>query len=536
MEWSSIWSIGPWVCAFLCIWAGQRWSRYTRLASLYRDLPGPRYFAYSLGFVTYRAHPPFLTPPRNSNFHWKHSVYGEYGWDVITSMAFWPKPRVSIWVADADAIKELNLSRDRFAKPVSMYKLLSFFGGNIVASEGEDWKRHRKISQPAFSERNNKLVWEETCRIVNEMITSWGFEKESVEIDHVVNITLPIALMVIGSAGFGKRITWDEDSFAPDGHRMSFQTALSIVSKDLFLKIIVPNWASSLAQRYRNIHTAFDELKLYMEEIIEERKRLPLGDTSRNDLFSNLIHASEEEGNDYKLTPEELMGDTFIFLLAGHETTAHTLAFTFALLALYQEEQELLYQQLKMIITDGRMPAYEDMHLLSRSMVVFYETLRLFPPVNVIPKVALDETTLSFESAIDSIKHRDYHTTATRKTVRIPKNARVIIHTTGLHYNPRYWDEPHEFRPSRFLHDWPKEAFLPFFGGPRACIGRRFFETEGIATLSTVLLRYQIKVKDDPRFTGESFEVKKERILKCKAGLTLTPVHVPLVFIKRKEP
>ncbi|EJD03717.1 cytochrome P450 [Fomitiporia mediterranea MF3/22] len=479
-----------------------------------------------------RAHPRVLTPPRNSNFHAKHSVYEQHGWDVISNITFWPRPRASIWVADPDAVKELTLSRDRFAKPVGMYKLLSFFGGNIVASEGEDWKRHRKIAQPAFSEKNNKLVWDETSRIVKEMIISWGADKDSIEIEQVVNFTLPIALMVIGSAGFGKRVAWNEDLAVPEGHKMSFRTALSVVCKDLFLKIIIPRWASGLTQRYHNIHTAFNDLQVVISK--SYRKRTPLDDASHSDLFSNLIRASEAEEESKSLSAEELMGDTFIFLLAGHETTAHTLAFTFALLALYQNEQEQLYQQIRTIIPEGQEPVYEDMHLLTRSMAVFYETLRLFPPVNIIPKVPLEETTLSFSSAI---ANGEQHGSEIRKqkTVRVPKNARVHIHVPGLHYNPRYWDDPHEFRPSRFLGDWPKEAFLPFSGGPRACIGRRFFETEGIATLSILVSRYRIAIKEDPRFTGESFEMKKERILRCKAGLTLTPVHVPLVFIRRKE-
>lgn len=68
--------------------------------------------------------------------------------------------------------------------------------------------------------------------------------------------------MIIGSAGFGKRTTWDEDLFVPEGHKMSFRTALSTVCKDLFLKILIPRWASGLTQRYRNIYTAYNDLQV----------------------------------------------------------------------------------------------------------------------------------------------------------------------------------------------------------------------------------------------------------------------------------
>ncbi|KAH8119953.1 cytochrome P450 [Phellopilus nigrolimitatus] len=420
---------------FALLWITRRIVAYKRLLTLYHDIPGPRFFAFSLGLLNFRAHPPYITPPRNFGFHSKHAEYERFGWDVISFIFAWPSSRATIWVADPYAIKEIVQSRDRFVKPVAMYKILSFYGGNIVASEKEEWKRHRRVAQPAFSEKNNKLVWDESSRIVSEMIETWGPNQDTVEVDHVVSITLPIALMIIGSAGFGQQVSWDEDMVVPAGHKMSFRTALSTVCKDLFLKLLVPNWASGLTQRYRNIYTAFDELQLYMEEMIKERQSAS-NDNSNHDLFSNLIQASEESILGHKLSPEELMGDTFIFLVAGHETSAHTLAFTFALLALYEDEQELLYQQLKETIPEGRVPTYEDMPLLTRSMAVFYETLRLFPPVNVIPKVAVEDTTLSFSPAVRSSQEcatKDYR--GPRRTVHIPKDARISIHTPGLHYN-----------------------------------------------------------------------------------------------------
>ena len=78
--------------------------------------------------------------------------------------------------------------------------------------------------------------------------------------------------------------------------------------------------------------------------------------------------------------------------------------------------------------------------------------------------------------------------------------------------------------PERFLRDYPRDAFLPFSGGPRGCIGRGFAETEGVAVLTRVIARYRVEVKDEPRFRGETFEQRKERILAARGGLTLTYV------------
>jgi len=192
-----------------------------------------------------------------------------------------------------------------------------------------------------------------------------------------------------------------------------------------------------------------------------------------------------------------------------------------------------MYQQIKAVIPDGKTPTYDDMPALTRANAVYYETLRMFPPVNRIPKVCTEDTVLTCSAA--ALPGHDPHSQdLPRKKVRIPKGTNITIHPPGLHYNPRFWEDPYSFKPERFLGDWPKEAFLPFSGGARACIGRRFFETEGIAFLAVLVSQFKIEVKDDPRYANESWEERKTRLLRCKPGLTLTPVEVPLVFKRRQ--
>jgi len=163
------------------------------------------------------------------------------------------------------------------------------------------------------------------------------------------------------------------------------------------------------------------------------------------------------------------------------------------------------------------------MPLLTQSIAVLYETLRLFPAVNAIPKYSAEDTTLVTKNENNEAI-----------TIPIPKDSGIIIDTVGLHYNPQYWEAPHVFRPSRFLGEWPRDAFMPFSAGARACIGRKFFETEGTAILTMLIMNYKIEIKEEPRFSGESLEARKARILQSKAGITLTPVRVPLVFKRRQ--
>ncbi|KAF9465378.1 cytochrome P450 [Collybia nuda] len=458
-----------------------------------------------------------ITPGSNHLFRNRHKMYEYFGWDIISAVSVWPWNSVTIYLADAAAIKEVTTSRARFPKSVRFYQTLLFFGPNIIASEGDEWKKYRKISAPAFSDRNNKLVWDETAKIMTELFgTVWG-DQTTISLDHCLDVTLPIALFVIGAAGFGRKSSWIDDDSIPAGHQMTFKDALHGAASSVFLNIIIPRGVMGFTERTRKVRLAFDELHKYMTDMIRDRQTSEKEE--RHDLFSSLLKANDEDSGGAKLTESELIGNIYMFLIAGHESTAHTLCFAFALLALYPDEQETLFQHIKSVLSDGRVPTYEDMDLLTHSVAVFYETLRMFPAVTGIPKDCAEDTTLTTTNAQGE-----------KTTIPIPKGAGVIIDASGLHFNPRYWEDPEVFKPARFLGKWPHDAFMPFSAGARACLGRKFFETEGIAVLTMLVSRYTIEVKEEPQFAGETFEAKRDRVLAAWPGLTLSPVRVPLTF------
>ncbi|KAF9054616.1 cytochrome P450 [Panaeolus papilionaceus] len=464
---------------------------------------------------------PGFTPGSNFVFEDKHAAFAVDGWDIRTLVSVLPEPEAIVFLADAAAIKEVSYSRARFPKPIQLYDAVRFYGNNIIASEGDEWKKIRKIAAPAFSDRNNKLVWEETINIINSLFNEVWKDRSSITVDHCVDITLPIALFVIGVAGFGRRVSWEDDDTIPAGHAMTFKGALHVQSKDFYIPMILPKWAMGITKRTCAAGRSVEELKKYMAEMIEQR--LQDEKIERHDLFSSLLEANSEAEDGFTLTESEVMANIFIFLLAGHETTAHTLAFTFGLLALYPDEQEKLYHHIKSVLRDGREPTYEDMNSLTYSMAVLNETLRMFPPITGIPKQAAEDTVLTTSNLNGDIKN-----------VVVPKGTYVAISIPGLHYNPRYWSDPEEFQPSRFLKpDWPRDAFLPFGSGPRACIGRKFSETEGIAILTMLVSRYKISVKEEPQFSKETFADRKARIFTAKGGISLAPIRISLVFTRR---
>ncbi|KIM26472.1 hypothetical protein M408DRAFT_193558 [Serendipita vermifera MAFF 305830] len=425
----------------------------------------------------------------------------------------------------------MTTNKGEFVKPVEMYIAASLYGPNLVASESDEWKRHRKIAAPSFSERNNRLVYDETTRITTEIFESWSNKGggETVKVDNALTLTSKLALMVISAAGFGMRSGWEDAEEPPTGHKMTFPTAMSTVLSNFVIRLVFSDTMLNLWQGGRKVATAFKELHVYMREMIEERRQSAAAESdSQADLFTNLINGTsleEEEKDGDGLTDEELMGNVFIFLFAGHETTAHSIAFTLALLATHQDIQEKAFGELRSIVPEGEIPTYAHVVKWSYGLACIYESLRLYSPVVAFPKKAAHDTVVATYSADEK---------NTPITVPIPKGSGIMINVVGLHYNPKYWDEPEVFRPERFLGDYNRDAFMPFAAGPRACIGRRFSEVEAITVLAHLLLNYRFK--PTPLNDAETPAEMKERLLRWRQGaLTMGPEKVPLTFTRRHK-
>ncbi|KAF5343110.1 hypothetical protein D9758_016006 [Tetrapyrgos nigripes] len=500
--------------------------------------------------------------------------FEEAGWDAIVNIS--PLSSLaSLELADASAMKQIFSSRSHYPKPLELpvYQQLASFGRNLVVSEGEEWKRYRRISGPAFGERNIRLVFTETVKIVNSLFEDVWKNSETIVLDHAPDLTLELSLLVIGSAGFGRPISWSSQ-------QEEFKTTLNRVSGGLMLKLVLNNlqlsqWAPRWVERgvegvvdwvidlvrgagtsetrkthgtsTKQVRQAFRDFDHSMREMIDARRSgggvaydgKGMG-TGRDDLFNLLLDANEayqdgglekeEDGvQGGKLTDEELIGNVFMFLLAGHETTAYTFSWVLAMLALYPEEQEALYQHIKEVIPDGRDPTYEDIPSLTRVLAVIYEALRMFS-TGAVRKTCEEDTVVTVSNIHGQTR-----------IVPIPKGTEIVMNSFGVHYNPRYWPNPNTFDPSRFLSsspqgDYPRDAFIPFAAGARSCIGRKFSETESIAFVTLLVGKYRIELKDDEEFKlrGESFEEKQRRILRGFQGISLVPYRIPLVLRRRE--
>lgn len=301
---------------------------------------------------------------------------------------------------------------------------------------------------------------------------------------------MKLALQVILGAGFGRSFSWEQssDEIAP-GHEISFRVAVDNLMRHIAAPLFLSKfWMDHLPLDYVRIgRQAYNEFQTYMMEMLEEeRSSSAQGNSDCANLLSALVRNKGAEGKSV-LSDEEIRGNLFIFIVAGFETTANTLMFAWALLALHPEEQEMLYNDTIAILGD-RDPEYGEFTKLTYALCVMFETLRMFPPVVLIPKTTGEsEQTLSGHV--------------------LPPHQVLYIDVVAAHRNPKIYPDPHEFRPSRWdgrgkstthsednqytcLNMPPRGSFVPFSDGPRACLGRKFSEVEFVTAMTLVSREY----------------------------------------------
>ncbi|KAF9481644.1 cytochrome P450 [Pholiota conissans] len=460
---------------------------------------------------------------------WRHTLYQRFGHDTISFIPFLVGPP-TLYTANLDVTRQVASSSGgrSFIKPEITSRSLLTWGMNLLAADGDTWRKHRRIMGPAFNAKLFEMVWRETLTTYREMIVEEGWtNKRIIDVPVLQTLTFKLALLILGKCGFGFVFTWSDPARTASG-RMSVQEAMRVISDSFMISAFAPKWMQSLPfKKFKECAEAQTELTTFMEDQVIERKAemSSLGSDGinlRNDVFSLLVKANEEEEGKLKLTDEELIGNVYIMLLAGHETTASTLAATIGFLSLFDDIQEDIHQHIISVVGSDRDPLYEDYPKLNKVLAAFYEALRFFPSGYLLIREAFEDTVLEVPNPVGEEGSR---------SIPIYKGTTVVVDMIGIQRNPRYFDNPEEYRPSRW-HDIPvdSEAFSAFSIGPRTCIGRKFATTEAVCFL-TMLLR-QFKMEPILR-SNETKEMWRERVMDAKLGLSLRVQDVPVRFIRR---
>ncbi|EIN04147.1 cytochrome P450 [Punctularia strigosozonata HHB-11173 SS5] len=432
--------------------------------------------------------------------------------------------------ASPDAYKQM-MAQDSVGdidKPADAVTL-TFFGQNVVTSTGAMWKKHRKIAAPAFNQETYADVWNVTASLYHQMQSSEAWKAGDVINFPAFNrFTTRMALLVIAACGFDMRIGWEESPSYPGLHSTIDQVIVT-VSSNLLIRIVAPEWVLSIpSAAMRTIKVAYADLRQYLTaEISSKRadvqKRKAVGgmteSTDRN-VFGRLVAASEAEGS-AGLDESELMGNLFIFLFAGHETTAHTLVVTLALLAVHPEEQERIYRHVSDVVGD-REPTFQDFSDLNPVLHAFSEAMRLYPPAYV---------QIRSPTADVVIQYNDVDRPEITHDVFVAKGTMMCMDQVGLNRNPRMFPQPDEFIPSRW-DGKTTDDLLPFSFGPRVCLGKKFALVEAVCFLTHLLRDWRVEI-DLSGFA--SFQDWRAEHLYPTMGVTLKTGDVPLRMVKRSR-
>jgi len=214
-----------------------------------------------------------------------------------------------------------------------------------------------------------------------------------------------------------------------------------------------------------------------------------------------LMNARDEDGSG--MSDKQLRDEVLTFLLAGHETTALALSWTFHLLGQSPEVEEKLHAELHQVM-GGRAPEFSDLQALPYTDRVIKESMRLYPPAWSLARTAIADFEL-----------RGY---------TIPAGANIVMSQWIMHHDPKYFNDPAKFNPDRWLdpamQKLPRFAYFPFGGGPRQCIGNSFAMMEAVLLLATIALRFRLRpVPGHPVVAVPSFT------LRPKHGITMTFEH-----------
>ena len=320
--------------------------------------------------LTYRFFPPILrirhlpfglgTWARCTYMGWqfedKHALHTALGpiFTIVTPAGN------EVIVADPSTAHAILAKRKEFIKPAIMYDQLNVFGPNVNTVEGDDWQRQRKLTAPHFNEKISEKVWRETMRQAGEMVEAW-VEKGQHGTREVARDTATVALHVLTHVGFGASYSFRtglSEIEEGKGHSMSYREALGICLGNIITFSILPKSVLEkpwMPKAIRRVGQAAREFQEYMEELLGTEKDRKAGD---GNLMSALVHAQEgvqefgapnREKVSTKLKDDEIYGNIFVFNLAGHETTANTVAAAIVLLAAFPRYQEWLSEEINSV-------------------------------------------------------------------------------------------------------------------------------------------------------------------------------------------
>lgn len=365
-----------------------------------------------------------------------------------------------------DLIKEVFVTKSKiFGKTDRFKQILSTVDGQgLVLSEGEFWLRQRRIIQPSFNHDKladyGRIMVEKTDQIID----GWKNEQKLDLLEEMTHTTLGVISKILFGLDVG-----DEAKKLGDAVN-TISTCLYREFGDIFL---FPEWLPLPSKIEKHKAVAL------LDEMIERAMVKSEKGGEHNTIIASILAAVDTEGDGKGMTREQARDEAITMFNAGHDSTAAALAWCWYLLCKNEGVYNEFLTQVDMLA--GKAPNFMDLAKVPMSMEIAKETLRLYPPAWTVPRQANEETELA-----------EY---------TIPKGSLVNKFPYIIQRDPRYFERPDDFIPSRFSkeneHKIPNFSWVPFGAGPRACIGKDFALMEMQLVLIRVAQRFRFKLQDD---------------------------------------
>ena len=457
----------------------------------HRFPPGPPDVGHSKveQFLTYRR---FLKDPLTRVTRWM----ADYG-DIIH---YKTGDRHQYMTANPEMIREVLVRQSHIFIKGPDYTnektgLARFMGKGLVTSNGDFWKRQRRLVQPAFHTQRITAYADTMVDYTLERMADWR-DGQVLDVDKEM---MQLTLMIVG------RTLFDADASTTANQ---VKKAVDVVQKASNTANLLPGWVPTpLRIRSRRANAMLDRI---VYGFINQRRATG---EDRGDLLSMLLLSEDEDGE--RMTDEQVRDEAVTLFLAGHETTANALNWTFWLLAQNPGAEARLHQELDTVL-QGNRPTLPDLKRLPYTDMVIKESMRLMPPVWSIGRVNREATEIMGYS--------------------FPEWSGTQICIYLAHRHPDIWERPNDFLPERWaaesIDEIPKYAYLPFGGGPRVCIGNSFATMEANLLLATMAQRYRMRLINGVDIVPQPFITMFPRdglpmqLEKRSLSVTAPPKHV----------
>jgi len=375
-------------------------------------------------------------------------------------------PFETYMITDPTAIERVLASEaDRFRKPPFQDDALGdLLGEGLLLSDGDVWEQQRDLAAPAFSMGRLSGMADRITNHAEDRVADWS-DGDVVDVQRAMTrVTLDVILdLMMGVELPESRVRAIESQLEPLGARFEPDP----------LRFAMPEWVPQPDDA--EFQSAVSSLESVIDDIVAARMETigdPETDEGPTDFLSVLVRARERGEQSGSQLRDEMM----TMLLAGHDTTALTLTYTWYLLSEHPEAAARVHDELDGVLA-GERPGFEHVREFEYVEWVVKEAMRLYPPVFTLFRTPRD----------GPVELCDYE---------IPEEATLMLPQYGVHRSDRYWDDPETFDPERWRperrSDRPRFAYFPFGGGPRHCIGKHLAMLEAQLILATTASEYRL--------------------------------------------